>query len=140
VEFALILPLLILLVFGAVDLGRAFYAFITITNAARVGARYGIVNETSTILNRNPYLNCPIIAPPATGDCDVETKIKTWVIKEAEQSGITILPGRISVLYPNGRVEFKSLVVKVDYQFDLILKFMFPSGILLSRQVEMRIP
>ena len=41
VEFLISLPLLILIAFGAVDLGRLFHAYITIQNAAREGARYG---------------------------------------------------------------------------------------------------
>ena len=39
VEFALLLPLLLLIVFGIVDLGRAINAQITLTQAAREGAR-----------------------------------------------------------------------------------------------------
>ena len=38
VELALVLPLLILLLAGMADLGRAFFSYIQITNAAR-GAR-----------------------------------------------------------------------------------------------------
>lgn len=41
VEFALVLPLLLLLLLGAIDLGRAFNSSISITNAAREGALYG---------------------------------------------------------------------------------------------------
>ena len=39
VELALVMPLLILLLTGIADLGRAFYSYIQITNAAREGAR-----------------------------------------------------------------------------------------------------
>jgi Flp pilus assembly protein TadG len=39
VEFALLLPLLLLIVFGIIDFGRAINAQITITQAAREGAR-----------------------------------------------------------------------------------------------------
>ncbi len=41
VEFALIAPLLILMLLGAIDLGRAFGAYVAITNASREGARVG---------------------------------------------------------------------------------------------------
>src|SRR5580693_6894321 len=41
VEFAIVLPLLILLVFGCVDRGRSIGAYIIVSNAARVGAEYG---------------------------------------------------------------------------------------------------
>lgn len=40
VEFAIVAPLLLLLVLGAMDFGRMFYAKIVITNAAREGANY----------------------------------------------------------------------------------------------------
>src|SRR5215469_14940436 len=39
VEFALLLPLLVMLIFGMIDFGRAINAQITITQAAREGAR-----------------------------------------------------------------------------------------------------
>jgi PKD repeat protein len=47
VELALILPILLMFVAGAVDLGRVFYGQITVTNAAREGALEGAVNPTS---------------------------------------------------------------------------------------------
>lgn len=43
VEFALLLPLLLLLVFGIIDFGFALYDKAIITNAAREAARFGIV-------------------------------------------------------------------------------------------------
>jgi hypothetical protein len=44
-EFALTLPLLLLLVMGVFDLGRSIYYYSAIHNAAREGARYGAVNH-----------------------------------------------------------------------------------------------
>lgn len=41
VELALVIPILLLLVFGAVDFGRAYYAGLEVTNAAHAGAEYG---------------------------------------------------------------------------------------------------
>jgi len=43
VEMALTLPMLLLLLFGVLDLGRAVYAQNVITNAAREGARFGAI-------------------------------------------------------------------------------------------------
>lgn len=40
IEFSLLLPILLLLVMGAIDLGRLFYVNIVLTNAAREGANY----------------------------------------------------------------------------------------------------
>ena len=41
VEFALLLPLMLLLVLGVVDFARLFYAAITVASAARAGVQYG---------------------------------------------------------------------------------------------------
>jgi Flp pilus assembly protein TadG len=46
VEFALVLPVFILVVVGILDLGRAVYAYNTISNASREAARVAIVNQT----------------------------------------------------------------------------------------------
>ncbi|HEX6685086.1 MAG TPA: TadE/TadG family type IV pilus assembly protein [Candidatus Limnocylindrales bacterium] len=43
VEMALLLPLLLLLVFGIVDFGRMLHAQITVTEAAREGARAAVI-------------------------------------------------------------------------------------------------
>lgn len=40
VELAIVLPFLVVLVMGVVDLGRVFYAYEALANAAREGARY----------------------------------------------------------------------------------------------------
>jgi Flp pilus assembly protein TadG len=45
VEFALIIPVFILMLMGIFDLGRAVYGFNTVNNAAREGARLGIVDQ-----------------------------------------------------------------------------------------------
>ena len=41
VEFAIILPVLMLLILGGMDLGHMYYIEHLITNASREGARYG---------------------------------------------------------------------------------------------------
>jgi Flp pilus assembly protein TadG len=43
VEFALVLPVLLLVLFGAIDFSLAFYDKAVLTNASREGARAGIV-------------------------------------------------------------------------------------------------
>ncbi|HUZ54815.1 MAG TPA: TadE family protein [Streptosporangiaceae bacterium] len=45
VEFALLLPLLLLLLFGIIDFGRALNAQVTLTQAAREGARLTALNQ-----------------------------------------------------------------------------------------------
>ena len=47
VEFALVLPVFILVLVGLFDVGRAVYAFNTISNASREAVRVAIVNQTT---------------------------------------------------------------------------------------------
>lgn len=48
VEFALVLPVLLLLFFALLDFGRAVYAYNTIANSARSAGRVAIVDQTTT--------------------------------------------------------------------------------------------
>ena len=65
VEFALILPVLLTLVLGAIDFGRVMQARVTSESAAKAGASWGashLANATSTLepafaLDRSPF-NC----------------------------------------------------------------------------------
>ncbi len=52
VEFAIILPVFLLLVFGIVDFGHAWYMRQVMVNASREGARYGTRYKTDSLGNR----------------------------------------------------------------------------------------
>lgn len=47
VEYALVLPIFLLLVLGVIEFGVLFYQYNVVANAAREGARAGIVMETA---------------------------------------------------------------------------------------------
>jgi Flp pilus assembly protein TadG len=49
VEFALVFPIMILLIAGFFEIGRAVFAFNTIANAARQGARVATVNQIADV-------------------------------------------------------------------------------------------
>jgi Flp pilus assembly protein TadG len=81
VEFALIAPLLFLLLFGVVEFARLAHGFTTVWSAAREGARYATtVGDTDSDGLPN-YLDCDQIAETAlakvvgmslsTGDVDI---------------------------------------------------------------------
>lgn len=48
VEVALLMPVLLLILVGAVDLGRAYFMAIEVSSAAHAGALYGVQNPTDT--------------------------------------------------------------------------------------------
>jgi Flp pilus assembly protein TadG len=96
VELALLLPVLLLLTVVVFDLGRAVYYYSVIYNAAREGARYGIVHqlESNTVPN------------------DIEG-IENAVIDKAV--GLNLSDLTISVASP---ITSNTLQVFVDYRFE----------------------
>ena len=54
VEFALLLPVLLLLLVVAIDFGRLFATFVAINNAAREGAAYAAGHPTQVTSADNP--------------------------------------------------------------------------------------
>ena len=126
VEFALILPVLILIFFGALDLGRAFHALIVITNAAREGARYGTLHADYTINNFN--------------------NIRSAAVNEAVNSGIVLNSSQVQVTCVNvdivvGKCDRgEPITVTVQYNFYLVLGALFSNPIQFNRSVEMMVP
>ncbi|MGR3311627.1 MAG: TadE/TadG family type IV pilus assembly protein [Candidatus Brocadiales bacterium] len=57
VEFALILPLFVLLVYGMTEFGRVYFTMHIITNAAREGAREAIIQDSTTAGVQNTINN-----------------------------------------------------------------------------------
>lgn len=55
VEFTLILPIFLLLLFAIVDFGRGFYTWVLVTNAAREGARVAAVQSDNATINTRIY-------------------------------------------------------------------------------------
>ena len=70
VEFALVLPLLALLLVLAIDFGRVFFGWVSLTNAARVGANYAgqHPNINTNAGERDDYED--LLADAVTG-CDL---------------------------------------------------------------------
>jgi Flp pilus assembly protein TadG len=52
VEFALVVPIFLLVLFAIVDFGMAFHAWITVTNSAREGARLASVHAPAAAVEQ----------------------------------------------------------------------------------------
>lgn len=96
VEMALVMFLLLLLVAGVADFGRAFNNYIIITNASREGARY------------------------ASHFPDHKIGIKEAAIREAEDSGVA-LQGSDIVIQGLGSKGGQPIRVTVTYEFPTIM-------------------
>lgn len=69
VEFALLAPVILLLLFGIVDFGRALFIANELTNAAREGARVAVLdsNVCNTVVS-NPNSGVCTVDPTLTGE------------------------------------------------------------------------
>ena len=63
VEFALLLPVLLLLIFGVIDFGRAINAQITLTQAAREGARLASLGAVNPAVQNRVTLAATGVSP-----------------------------------------------------------------------------
>jgi hypothetical protein len=64
-EFALVLPLLVLLLMAIFDFGRLIYAYNTVSNAARAGARVAVIDQTKA--NIDDRVMQTLLGLPPTG-------------------------------------------------------------------------
>jgi Flp pilus assembly protein TadG len=83
VEFAVIVPLLLLIVFGILDFGRALNYLNDSTQLARAGARWAIVNKPFSELQKadgspctGSLAQCPFVGDPVKVTVDVDF---TWL-------------------------------------------------------------
>ncbi|TSE14935.1 pilus assembly protein [Arthrobacter sp. KBS0703] len=70
VEFALLAPVLVMLLLGIAEFGRAYNAQITLTNAAREGVRVMAINNSQTDA-RTAAKNAAALLNPALADGNV---------------------------------------------------------------------
>ena len=119
IEFAIVFPVLILILFGIIEFGVAFFTQEVLTNASREGARAGIIQAT----------------PKPT-----ESEIETVVMNYAQTAGITVTAGDIAVAGAGG-VFPNPLTVTVTYlyAFQVLPKISgVPTSITLQAQTVMR--
>jgi hypothetical protein len=71
IEFALVSPVLLLLLFGIVDIGRAVFYYDTISHAAREGARVAVRASSPLPTNADilAVVSSQVIGAPVTAPC-----------------------------------------------------------------------
>lgn len=133
VEFALVIPLFLLLLLALFDLGRAVFAYNTLTNAAREGVRLAIVNQDEdTIVARAKSqtaiveLDTPAVevdfwetADDGTADtsfpCGLPAAVGCLAVVSFEATYRPITPFISNIVFGNG-VTFKATsVLTVEY-------------------------
>jgi Flp pilus assembly protein TadG len=133
-EFALVIPIFLLLVVALFDLGRAVFAYNTLTNAAREGARIAIVNQyTPTIVSRaKSQTNIVELDDPSVsvsfwnvgtdgnpdiskGQCNNRVAVGCLVIVKFEATYRPITPFISNILFGNGVTFTATSQLSVEY-------------------------
>jgi hypothetical protein len=114
VEFALILPILVLLLLGVFDFGRAIYAFNTVNNAARQGARLAIVDQTVTHVQDRAASQAVNLGVDAD---DVEVDFRDLATPDTPGSCAGAVPGDDNNV---GSIVFCIAVVSVPYEYEAV--------------------
>jgi hypothetical protein len=94
VEMALLLPVLLLLSVVTIDMGRGVYYYSAIYNAAREGARYGIIDPNDI------------------------SGIKNAAVKLAV--GVNLNPDDVTVVPDPPDLDVKTIQVNIEYTFELV--------------------
>ncbi len=98
VEFAFIMPFLIFLVLAIIQFGRAWHDYITITDAARVGAREAAVHRTTACSSASTKINSMGVIPAgSTIACTAGLNVGDQVSVTVSYSFSIGLPGYFGV-------------------------------------------
>ncbi len=131
-EFALVLPIFLILFFVVVDFGTAIFTYNSLTNAAREGARLAIVNQdTTSVINRAKAqvsiaeLNVPNVtvnfyqeATDGTADTSATCSppaVGCLAVVSFEATYRPITPIISNILFKNGVTFTATTVLSVEY-------------------------
>src|SRR3972149_4234930 len=104
VEFALVIPILLILVFGIIDFGMGLRSYISLTNATREGARFAAVGN-------------PAGAYPADCTGSTTTSVVGRFCVATEGLARADLQN-VGVAYPSGENPGESVVVSAEYTYN----------------------
>lgn len=107
VEFALVLPLLIILTFGIIEFGILIYDQQILTNASREGARAGIVASETRL--------------PPTGTPSIDSVVQAYCAQHLVTFGTRTPPVTTVTGYSAAAVFGSDLRVQVDYQYSFLI-------------------
>jgi len=104
IEFALLVPVLAILIAGVVDVGRGFHARVTLTNAVREGARYAASHPLTAVGELNT------------------TEIRDVVLEELAETSLRSLPRTdIAVTAESHGSPGTSMTVTANFNFRPLL-------------------
>jgi len=127
-EFLLVLPLFIAFVLLTVDFGVMMYEYVSVSNAAREGARYGAVNcgtgtcSDAAIIGRTVCRSGGILGASPTPDAGTTVSVARFDVNGSSADGST------------GRGD--AIQVSIDHPYTFLF---FPATIHVTSNAEMRL-
>jgi Flp pilus assembly protein TadG len=134
VEFAIILPLLLLLIFGMIEFSLLMYNKAMITNASREGARRGIVYRVDpTTFNYSPLT-----------DTQIQDEVTKYLSNYLITFSSTVTP-HSTIITPANRASGDMLNVQVSYPyqflvFPVIARLVAPGGTTIPGTITLTAP
>lgn len=120
-EFALLLPVFLLILFGIIEFGMIMYGREVVTNAAREGARAGIVQ-----------------GPPKRTSGEITTIANSYLTGTGvNQADVTFTPAGVGLASPN------TLTVTAVYSYNFLIPYIpnvlgVPNPLVITTQAVMR--
>ena len=99
IEFALALPLMLVLVTGVFDFGMAFQQYEVVTNAAREGARLGSLGAGYSSDSIRARVNAYCVAARLPGGCPVDQVEVAGESLDVGGQSVSVI--RVTVSYPH---------------------------------------
>jgi len=139
VEFALLIPLFLILVFGIIDFGLGLRAYISVTQSTREGARFASIGNTAGTFTSG-----------GSGECNgtTTTTVVGRVCRTMNGLDLTDVES-VTVTYPNGNAPGETVRVSASYNYEYItpvrrlVQFFsagsLPSFLTVSSSTEMRL-
>jgi len=100
VEIALLMPMLVILLTGALDLGRAYFAYVDLVGAAEYGALFAANHAEKS-----------------------QADIQAIVAAAEPASGLGVRASDVSLSFPEGKASGKPVQVEVRYRFAALTPF-----------------
>jgi len=148
VEFALIMPMLCLLVFGIIEFGFMLNRDMIVGNASRDGARAGSLADTYVDICKSikdelkgSGIPVPNAATPTNGNCAVDAASKTTILIDCKKVDGTAC-NATAASYDGLALSGATSIIKVTYKHTLITPFissMLGDVVILEQSTQMRV-
>jgi Flp pilus assembly protein TadG len=133
VEFALVIPVFLLLLIGVFDLGLGVFSYNSVTNAAREGARLAIVNQDTALISQRAIAQTRI-AETTAPNVTVEFRRTTPNADYRTNTECRATPDNNTVALSLDCVAVVTFQTTYRPITPIISSFMFPSGVTLTAQ------